>query len=113
VSAGEVRATKHVETEHVRQPVTRQREEAHVERRPVNRDDVRGAGIGQGDKEIHVPLVEEEVIVEKRPIVKEELVISKDTVTETQDVDAEVRKEKFDIEDTRTPTRDRSRKEGR
>ncbi len=114
VSAGEVRASKHVETEHVRQPVPRQREQARVERRPVSGSDVRSAGIGHGEDEIRVPLVEEEVIVDKRPVVKEELVISKDTVTETQEVDAEVRKERFDLEQTGdAATRNRTRKEGR
>jgi len=111
-SAGEVRAGKHVEAEHVRQPVTRQREEPRVERRPVSGGDVRGAEIGQGNDEIRVPLVEEEVIVEKRPVVKEELVLGKDTVTETQEVDAELRKEKFDIEQTGRPG-DRNQKDSR
>jgi len=113
-SAGEVRASKHVESEHVRQPVTRQREVARVERRPVSGENVRGGSIGTGNDELRVPLVEEQVIVEKRPVVKEELIISKDTVTETQDVDAEVRKERFDVQQSGDKAnRDRIRKEGR
>jgi uncharacterized protein (TIGR02271 family) len=96
VEAGEVRVGKHVETERVSEPVSRTRERVRIERRPVN-EAVRGAA-PFGDEEIRVPLREEEVHVEKRPVVKEELVISKDRVTDTQNVQADVKKERFDID---------------
>jgi uncharacterized protein (TIGR02271 family) len=101
VSRGAARVSKHVETEHVSQPVTRLREEVVVERRPVEagaRDD---ASIGAD--EIHVPLMEEEVVIEKRPVVKEELVIGKRTVEEHEVVEAEVRREGFDIDEGSKP----------
>jgi hypothetical protein len=50
VARGEVRVGKHVETEHVSEPVTRRREEVVIERRPVGSDtpgDV--AAIGEAD----------------------------------------------------------------
>jgi uncharacterized protein (TIGR02271 family) len=98
VQAGEVRVGKHVETERVQQPVTLERERITVERRPVTdpgRTDVR---IGD-QQEIVVPVMEEQAVVEKRPVVKEELVIAKERVTETEQVETEVRKERFDIDD--------------
>jgi len=98
VQAGEVRIGKHVESERVQQPVTLERERITVERRPVTdpgRTDIR---IGD-QQEIVVPVMEEQAVVEKRPVVKEELVIAKERVTETEQVETEVRKERFDIDD--------------
>jgi uncharacterized protein (TIGR02271 family) len=105
VSRGEVRVGKHVETEQVREPVTRRREEVVIERRPVSGDHV-GDAATIGDAEVRVPLMEEEVIVEKRPVVKEELVIGKRVVEERDVVEAEVRKEQFDIDDPSTRERE-------
>lgn len=93
--AGEVRVSKHVETEHVRQSVPITREEVRVERRPVER--AVGAAPEMGSDEITVPVMEEQVIVEKRPVVKEEVVISKAPVTAEQTVEADVRREKIDV----------------
>ena len=104
VSRGEVRIGKHVETEHVTEPVTRRREEVVIERRPVEagaRDDA--AAIG--DAEVRVPLMEEEVIVEKRPVVKEELVVGKRVVEVREEVEADVRRERFDIDENASPKR--------
>ena len=107
VEGGEVRVGKHVETDRVRDQVDVTREQVHIDRRPVS--DARGsAEIGAATDEIRVPIVEEEVVVEKRPVVKEELVISKEQVHETRPVDVEVRKEQFDIKDDRNAVHDRS-----
>jgi len=95
VQTGEVVVGKHVETGRVHDEVKVARDEVRVERRPV---EGRVAGdISASDREIRVPITEEEVVVEKRPVVKEELVISKERVEETRPVDVEVRKEEFDI----------------
>jgi uncharacterized protein (TIGR02271 family) len=105
---GEVRVGKHVETEHVREPVTRQREQVNVERRPVEGEARHDARFGENE-EIRVPVVEEEIVVDKRPVVKEELVVSKETITDRDTVEADVRRERFDVEkegrDTRTGDR--------
>jgi uncharacterized protein (TIGR02271 family) len=93
---GEVRVGKHVETEHVREPVTRQREQVHVERRPV--EGARSTDARIEKDEIRVPVVEEEIVVDKRPVVKEELVVSKETVTERDTAEADLRRERFDVE---------------
>jgi len=95
--AGEVRVSKHVETEHVRQPVSVERERVRIERRPVEHATARDITIGED--EIRVPVIEEEVVVEKRAVVKEELVISKERVRETETVEADLRKERFDVND--------------
>jgi len=93
VEAGEVDVTKHVRTEHVRRPVTRRVEEVEVERRTV-RD-----GHGEiGEEEVHIPVSEEELVVEKRPRVKEELVVRKRPVEETEQIEADLRREEIDIE---------------
>ena len=94
VAAGEVVVGKHVETERVTEEVPVTRERVIVERRPVS--EMRGSA-DIGDDEIRIPVVEEELVVEKRAVVKEELVVSKERVTDTERVDTEVRKERFDI----------------
>jgi len=104
VEAGEVVVGKHVETEHKQVPVNLKREEIVIERRPVNREagatDIR-------DDEIRVPLTEEEAVVDKRAVVKEELVIGKRVVEEQKTVDADIRREEFDIDETNVKNRDR------
>jgi uncharacterized protein (TIGR02271 family) len=101
VSRGEARVGKHVETEHVREPVTRKHEELIVERRPVETGARADASIS--NDEIRVPLKEEEVVVEKRPVVKEELVVGKREVEEREVVEADVRRERFDVENDTRP----------
>ncbi len=102
VQAGEVNVHKHVETEHVTRPVTTRREEVTIERRPISADRASGHGstateIGD-DSEIRIPITEEELVVEKRAVVKEELVIKKHMVTEDETVEADLRKERIDID---------------
>jgi uncharacterized protein (TIGR02271 family) len=94
VQAGEVVVGKHVETERVTTPVQRRVEHVRIERRPVN-DATGSAELREG--EIRVPVMEEEVIVEKRPVVKEEIVVSREVATETEQVEADVRRERVDI----------------
>jgi uncharacterized protein (TIGR02271 family) len=106
VEAGEVVVGKHVETEHKKVPVNLKREEIVIERRPVNRE--AGASDIREDQ-IRVPLMEEEAVVDKRAVVKEELVVGKRVVEDQQTVDAEVRREEFDV-DEKTRVKDRSRR---
>ena len=95
---GEVVVGKHLETEHVSRPVTVEREQVRVERRPVS-GDVQNREIRMENGEIRIPITEEELIVEKRPVVKEEIVVSKETVREVRQVEDDVRKERYDIRD--------------
>ena len=95
--AGQVSVRKRVRTERERIAVPKRREEVSVERVAVDRD----AQPGEiGEDEVSVPLVEEEVVVEKRPVVKEEIRVKKDVVQDEEIVEEEVRKEEIDIDDT-------------
>jgi photosynthetic reaction center H subunit len=96
--AGEVRVGKHVETEHVKKEVPVTRERATVERRPIEGDEARHARASISDDEIRVPLTEEEVVVEKRTVPKEELVVKKYQEQDTETVEADLRRERADIE---------------
>lgn len=98
VQAGEVDVRKTVETKHVEQPVTRRREEVEVERRPIQGDRAASASdLKEG--ETRIPLMEEEVVVEKRPVAKEEVVIRKHAVEDTENVGVDVQKERVDIDE--------------
>src|SRR5690606_23367895 len=97
--AGEVGVQKHVETEHVRESVPVTREEVTVERRPVRDASATGRNPEIGEDEIRVPLMEEEVVAEKRAVPKEEVVIRKQAVQDEKTVEADLRKERVDVDD--------------
>jgi len=96
VQAGEVEIRKTVETEHVRETVPVTREEVSVERRPLSADAATGADIGED--EISVPLMQEEVVVDKRVVPKEEVVVKKHAVTEERVVADDVRRERLETD---------------
>jgi uncharacterized protein (TIGR02271 family) len=50
------------------------------------------------EQEIRVPVIEEEVVITKRPVVKEELVIRTRLVTQEHVVEADVRRERVDVD---------------
>jgi uncharacterized protein (TIGR02271 family) len=97
--AGEVDVRKTVETKHVEQPVTRKREEVEVERRPIQGDQAAAGAADFKEGETRIPLMEVEVVVEKRPVAKEEVVIRKHAVEDTENVGADLRKERVDIDE--------------
>ena len=79
--AGTMRVRKRVRTERERIEVPKKRTEVTVERVPVeeaasSREEIAGTPEFV-DEEIVVPIVEEEIVVEKRPVVKEEIRIRK------------------------------------
>lgn len=94
VAAGEVGVRKHVETERVQQSVPVLREEVTVERRPATG---MGTEASIGEDEIRVPLMQEEVVTEKRVVPKEELVIKKHQVQGEQVVEDTVRRERAEV----------------
>jgi uncharacterized protein (TIGR02271 family) len=98
---GSVNVRKRVRTEREQVRVPRRREEVHVERVPVEGRE-RASEDEIGDDEIRVPVVEEEIVVEKRPVVKEELRIRKDVVEDEEIVEEDVRKEEVEIDDETT-----------
>ena len=106
--AGSVNVRKRVRTEREQVRVPRRREEVHVERVPVEGRE-RASEDEIGEDEIRVPVVEEEIVVEKRPVVKEELRIRKDVVEDEEIIEEDVRKEEVEIDDETTG---RSRRPG-
>jgi uncharacterized protein (TIGR02271 family) len=108
VEAGEVQVHKTVETERVARDVPVTREEVTVERRPVA-EGMRADAAEIGEQEIRVPIREEEVVAEKRPVLKEEIVVRKSAVQGTERVEADLRRERVDVDDStmhRATTRD-------
>ena len=96
--AGEVRVHKDVVTEHEQIEVPVTREEVHVDRVPVEGGEGRGAEARFEKDEVRVPVREEEVEIRKRPVVKEEIRVSKTARREERRADADVRREKVDIQ---------------
>lgn len=81
VRAAEVDVKKHVETKHVEREVPLTHEKAIIDRRPVREEAASGEPRITSD-EIHLPLMAEEVVTEKRIVPKEAIVITKTTVRE-------------------------------
>jgi uncharacterized protein (TIGR02271 family) len=81
----------------VRADYPRQREQLAQERVPVNEDDS-GKIETLPDGSISVPLFEEELVVTKRTVLRERVIIRKETVTDWQTVEAELRREHVSFE---------------
>jgi uncharacterized protein (TIGR02271 family) len=98
VQAGEARIRKEVHTEqrNIEVPVTR--EEVVIERRPVAGREAAAGDIGED--EVRIPLMEEEVDVQKRAVVREEVSVGKRPVQETKTVSDTVRREEARVEST-------------
>lgn len=100
VAAGSVDIHKHVETRHVREAVPVMRDEVTIERRAIAEGgEPRMEQYTEGD-ELHIPLVEEVLVVEKRRVVREELVIRKTQVQREEIVEADLRRERADVQRT-------------
>jgi uncharacterized protein (TIGR02271 family) len=94
--AGQLKVRKRVRTDREHIEVPTRHEEVSVERVPVEGD---ASEAEIGDDEVVVPVIEEEVVVGKRPMVKEEVRIRKDVVEDTEVVEEDVRREEIDVED--------------
>src|SRR5215204_1269049 len=101
--AGEMRVRKRVHTERERLTVPKKRVDVSVERVPVEgavpEGDETATAPQIGEEEIVVPVVEEDIVVEKRPVVKEEIRIRKRVVEEMEVVEEDVRREEVEIDD--------------
>jgi uncharacterized protein (TIGR02271 family) len=95
--AGAMRVRKRVRTEREQVRVPKRREEVSVERVPVERREATEAEIGED--EFVVPFLDEEVVVEKRPVIKEEIRVRKEVVEDEEVVERDVRKEEIEIDD--------------
>ncbi len=95
--AGGVNVRKRVRTDREQVTVPKKHEEVNVERVEVN-EEAPDAEIGE-DEEVRVPVMEEEVVTEKKAVVKEEVRIDKDVVEEEEVVEEDVRKEEIEVDD--------------
>lgn len=96
VKKGEVEVSKSVDTRHVEQQVATTQEEVNVERRPARPGMSTSPRIGEDS--ITVPVMGEELVVEKRTVPVEEIVISKEAVRDTKTVEADLKREKVDVD---------------
>jgi uncharacterized protein (TIGR02271 family) len=92
---GSVGVHKSVETENVDVAVPVRREQARVERVPVD-EPTESAAIGE--EVIRVPVYEEETVVTKQPVVKEEIRVTKEAHGDVEHVAENVRKENVDVD---------------
>ena len=102
VSAGQARLRKYVVTENVSTTVPVSHEEVRVEREPIT-DANRGDALSGGDitsEEHAMDLTQERVVVQKETVPVERVKMTKDTVTDEQTVNEEVRKEQIDTPDS-------------
>ena len=97
--AGGVRVRKQVRTDRERLAVPKKRQEVRMERVPVEEGAAAVSEPEIGDDEIRIPVIEEEIVIEKRPVVKEEIRLRKEVVEEEEVVEEDVRKEEVDIDD--------------
>ena len=97
VQRGEVRLRKEVVTENQNIEVPVSREELVIERVSVQGREASGQ-VGAGEKEIRVPLSEEQVRVEKKPVINEEVRVGKRQVQDTKRVSDTVRHEELRTE---------------
>jgi uncharacterized protein (TIGR02271 family) len=104
--AGSIKVRKRVRTERERIEVPTRHEEVSVERVPMA-GEATEAQIGED--EVSMPVVEDEVVVEKRTVAKEEIRVRKDAVEDTEVVEEDVRKEEVEVEDATERGRDTDR----
>lgn len=111
VQTGEVNVGKHVVEENKTVDVPVEREEAYIERRPVNKE-VSGTDAFTDNDTVHVPLSEERVNVTKKDVVAEEIVVGKRKVQDTEHVEETVRREEADIDEDANTTKNKNTKKG-
>ena len=96
---GAVAVRKHVETERTDEVVPRQVEHADVERIAPGENDS-GQIETLPDGSVSIPVLEEELVVTKRTVVRERIVIRKRTVMEEHRVEADLRRERVELDTT-------------
>ena len=103
--AGALNVRKRVRTDREQVSVPTRHEEVSVERVPVEGREASEAEIGED--EVVMPVTEEEVVTEKRPVAKEEIRVRKDAVEDEEVVEEDVRREEVDVDDQTTGRRER------
>ena len=95
--AGFLRARTKIETVRVTEPFEQSGEELDVERQAAEPTDPGGV-LTLPDGGVSVPIYEEELVVSKRVVLKERLVIRKRVVTASTPVEAELRRERVELD---------------
>jgi len=97
IEVGAVQARKRVETERFADDVPREVEHAEIERSgPLENDSGEIETLPDGS--VSIPVLEEEVVVSKRLVVRERVIIRKSVTTERRRVEADIRKERVDVD---------------
>lgn len=98
-AVGDVRFRKEVDVVNEQVVVGRGVEHADVERLPATEGGT-DSGLVETlpDGSISIPVFEERLVIEKRLVVRERIVVRKHTVTEERVVDAELRRERVEID---------------
>ena len=95
--AGRVGIRKTVEHERVDTVVPQAVEHAECERRaPAEGDSGEVEVLADGS--VSIPVFEEELVIEKRLVVRERVIVRKHTVTEQRRVEADLRRERVEVE---------------
>jgi uncharacterized protein (TIGR02271 family) len=97
VEAGKIRLRKVVRTEHEEVPVELKREDVQVERIPASESTNVPSSAFQ-EKEIEVPVMAEEPVVQKEARVTGQVHVEKNVDTEQETVGDEVRREEVDVQ---------------
>jgi len=107
--AGRARLRKYVVSENVTQTVPVTREEVRVEREPITDANVGNAmdGPAISEEEHEVTLHAERAVVEKEAVPVERVRLDKTTVTEQEQVSADLRKEEIEVDGVRDDERRR------
>lgn len=95
--AGRVGVRKIVDHEQVETVVARGVEHAEMERQPPAEGDSGEVEV-LPDGSVSIPVFEEELVIEKRLVVRERVIVRKHTVTEDRRVEADLRRERVEIE---------------
>ena len=103
VQQGEVHVNKSIESKHVEQDVPTMREVVTVERRPATPGMSAKPTISA--EEIRVPVMGQEVVVDTRTVPVEEVIIRKSIVRESEKVEADLKREKVDVNRTGATTK--------
>ena len=95
--AGRVGVRKVVEHERVETVVPRGVEHAEFERQAPGEADSGEVEV-LADGSVSIPVFEEELVIERRLVVRERVIVRKHTVTEERRVEADLRRERVEVE---------------
>lgn len=107
VQTGEINVNKRIVEEQQHFDVPVERDDVVVERRPVTDtgnpdEEIKREPYQVGD-ELHIPVIEERLVVTKKEVVTEEIVVTKRKINETEHISETVRREEVDIDENDLP----------